>query len=139
MGTKRKQKKEQHKGGRRPHPVSLLSGVGSNSQRSTPSGGMRWYTRLCESQMSGRVLGEERWPLATNLNRSGILLAGMASRSLRQVVPPSTLPAQSRVTGRRSARMHACMRVGGAAPAAANRHAGCGSPVGWRGGPWEVT
>jgi hypothetical protein len=45
--------------------------------------------------MSGRVFGEDRWPLATNLRRSGSLSAGMVSTSLRQTVLPPTSPADT--------------------------------------------
>ena len=58
-----------------------------------PSAGMACSTRLRESQMRGRVLGEERCPFATNFQRSGRRAAGRVSTSLRQVVLPSSLPA----------------------------------------------
>lgn len=58
-----------------------------------PSAGRRSYTRLWLSQISGRVLGEDRCPLATNFKRSGMRLAGMDSCGERHVVLPSLLPA----------------------------------------------
>ncbi len=54
------------------HPVSLLSGVGSKSQRIRPSSGIESYTRLTESQMSGRLREAGGVACAGSLSAGGI-------------------------------------------------------------------
>ena len=78
--------------------------LGGMAKTTVQGGGGKWcsavspapsawiHPRPAEPALLGpHVLGEERWPLATNLNRSGSLVA--ISSSDRHTVLPSWLPA----------------------------------------------
>ncbi len=61
--------------------------------RAHPSSGGVYTTLLTLSQINGRVLGLERCPLATSLNRRGKFSWANIRGALRHVLLPSWLPA----------------------------------------------